>query len=339
MLTLDGSQGEGGGQILRTALSLAMCTGLPFRIENIRAGRKNPGLMRQHLTSVMAATQVCGAKVEGAQLGSLTLDFVPGKVRGGEYEFSVGTAGSATLVFQTVLPALLMADAPSRVTLKGGTHNSMAPPFHFLDRCYVPLLRKMGVEVALELQRHGFYPAGGGEFTARITPVEKLKPLVLMDRGERVSSYAESLIAGVPGHVAKRELETVGTSMGWVEDQLKIRGLPNDQGPGNVLMLTLEHEHVCEVITSFGEKGTTAESVAKKAVNEARDYLVSEGAAGEHLADQLLLPMALAGGGQFSATTISLHTSTNAKVIGKFLPVEIDFQAEGSARHVVTVRS
>ena len=343
MLTLDGSQGEGGGQILRTALSLAMCTGLAFRIENIRAGRKTPGLMRQHLTSVMAAAQVCGATVEGAQLGSLVLDFVPGKVRGGEYEFSVGTAGSATLVFQTVLPALLMADAPSRIVLKGGTHNSMAPPFHFLERCYVPQLRKMGVEVTLQLKRHGFYPAGGGEFTADIAPVSKLKQLTLMERGERTSSYAESLIAGVPGHVARRELEVIGTSMGWNADQLKIRGLPNDQGPGNALMLTLEHEHVCEVITSFGEKGTAAESVAKQAVGEARDYLIAEGAVGEHLADQLLLPMALAGGGRFSATMISSHTSTNAEVIRKFLPVEIEFEvegaagAEGNARHVVTV--
>lgn len=336
MLTLDGSQGEGGGQILRTALSLAMCTGLPFRIENIRAKRKNPGLMRQHLTSVMAAAQVCGAKVEGAQLGSAALDFTPGKVRGGEYEFAVGTAGSVTLVLQTILPALLMADAPSRVTLKGGTHNSMAPPFHFLDRCYVPLLRKMGADITLALQRHGFYPAGGGEFTAQITPTGKLKPLTLLERGGRVSAYAESLIAGVPGHVARRELDTVGEAMSWTEDQLKVRGLPNDQGPGNVLMLTLEHEHVCEVVTAFGEKGTTAESVAKKVVGEAREYLVSAGAVGEHLTDQLLLPMALAGGGQFSAAAISLHTSTNVDVIGKFLPVEIGVAAE-EGRYVVSV--
>lgn len=358
MLTLDGSQGEGGGQILRTALALAMCTGLPFRIESIRAGRKTPGLMRQHLTCVMAAAEVCGAQVEGAQLGSLALQFTPGKVRAGEYEFAVGTAGSATLVLQTVLPALIMADAPSRLTLKGGTHNSMAPPFHFLDRCYVPLLRRMGVDVTLELLRHGFYPAGGGAFTAHIAPATKLAPLVLMQRGERVAAYAESIIAGVPGHVARRELETVGTSMGWSEDQLKIRGLPNDQGPGNVLMLTFEHEHVCEVITAFGEKGTTAESVAKQAVREARDYLMAGGAVGEHLADQLLLPVALAGSGQFSATAISLHTSTNAEVIRKFLPVEIEFATrtaeacEGGAAdggvsdgvpegsmHVVTVRS
>lgn len=335
MLVLDGSQGEGGGQVLRTSLTLAMCTGLSFRIENIRAKRSKPGLMRQHLTSVMAAQRVSGAEVKGAELGSMTLEFVPGKVRGGEYEFTVGTAGSVTLVLQTVLPALLRADAPSRLKLSGGTHNPMAPPFHFLERCFVPLLRKMGADVSLALQRHGFYPAGGGEFIAQIKPC-KLQPLSLMERGERIGAYAEAVIAGVPGHVAKRELETVGSAMSWTEDHLKIRGLPNDQGPGNVLMLTLEHEHVTEVITTFGEKGMVAESVAKQAVDEARGYIASQGAAGEHLTDQLLLPAALAGGGRFTSTLISQHTKTNADVIKKFLPVEIEIGGE-AGRHVIEV--
>jgi RNA 3'-terminal phosphate cyclase (ATP) len=335
MLVLDGSQGEGGGQILRTSLSLAMCTGLPFRIDNIRAKRSKPGLMRQHLTSVLAAQTVSGAEVKGAELGSMTLEFTPGKIRGGEHAFAVGTAGSATLVLQTVLPALLQADAPSRVKLSGGTHNSMAPPFHFLERCFVPLLRKMGADVSLSLQRHGFYPAGGGEFVAEITPC-KLQPLSLMERGERVGAYAEAIVAGVPAHVAKRELETVGAAMSWTEEQLKIRGLPNDQGPGNVLMLTLEHEHVTEVVTTFGEKGRAAEAVANEAVDEARRYTVSTGAAGEHLTDQLLLPMALAGGGEFTSTVISLHTKTNAEVIAKFLPVDIEIDGE-SGRYVVKV--
>jgi RNA 3'-terminal phosphate cyclase (ATP) len=337
MLTLDGSEGEGGGQVLRTSLTLAMCTGLPFRIENIRAKRSKPGLMRQHLTSVMAAQRISDAKVSGAELGSMTLEFVPGKVRGGEYAFSVGTAGSVTLVLQTILPALLQADAPARVKLSGGTHNPMAPPFHFLERCFLPLLAKMGAHVSLELQRHGFYPAGGGEFTAHIAPC-KLQPLSLMERGERVRAYAEAIIAGVPGHVAKRELEAVASAMSWTEDQLKIRGLPNDQGPGNVLMLTLEHAHVTEVITAFGEKGMTAESVAKQAVDEARGYAVASGAAGEHLTDQLLLPAALAGGGRFTSSMISLHTKTNADVIRKFLPVEIEIGGD-PGRYVIEVAS
>lgn len=335
MLVLDGSQGEGGGQILRTSLSLAMCIGLPFRIENIRAKRSKPGLMRQHLTSVLAAQAVSGAEVKGAELGSMTLEFAPGKIRGGDHAFAVGTAGSAALVLQTVLPALLNADTPSRVKLAGGTHNSMAPPFHFLQRSFVPLLRKMGANVSLTLVRHGFYPAGGGEFIAEITPC-KLQPLSLIERGERVSAYAEAIVASLPAHIAKRELETVAAAMSWTDDQLKIRGLPNDQGPGNVLMVTLEHEHVTEVITAFGEKGMAAESVAKQAVDEARAYVASTGVAGLHLTDQLLLPMALAGGGEFTSTAISQHARTNAEVIAKFLRADISIDGN-PGRYMVEV--
>lgn len=324
MLLLDGSQGEGGGQILRTALSLSMCTGIAFRIENIRAGRKNPGLMRQHLTAVQAAAEICGGLAAGAAVGSTTLEFTPGAVKAGDYAFSIGTAGSATLVFQTVAPALMQAAGASRVTFRGGTHNSMAPPFHFLERSFLPPLRRMGADIDLALLRHGFYPAGGGEFVADIRPSGKPRPLVLTARGERMASYAESLIAGVAAHVAKRELETVGLAMGWGESQLHIRGLPNDQGPGNALVISLEHEHVCEVITAFGEKGTTAETVARKAISEVRDYMASSGAVGEYLADQLLLPMALAGGGEMTVTQFSSHSKTNAGVIAKFLPVDIE---------------
>ncbi len=339
MLILDGSQGEGGGQILRTALSLSMCTGLPFRIEKIRAKRKKPGLMRQHLTAVLAAAQISDAQVNGAEIGSTTLEFTPGKVKAGDYEFAIGSAGSVTLVFQTILPALLQAEGVSRVTLRGGTHNSMAPPYHFLERSFLPLLRKMGADIGLQLVRHGFYPAGGGEFSAQITPVKRLSPLILNSRGERVAGYAESLIAGVAGHVAKRELETVGKAMGWAEDQLHTRGLPNEQGPGNVLMLTLEHEHVTEVITAFGEKKMMAETVARNAIAAAREYAASAGAVGEHLTDQLLLPMALAGSGRISTTMFSEHAATNAEVIRKFLAVEIEVNAREGGHYEVVISS
>ncbi len=338
MLLLDGSQGEGGGQILRTALSLSMCSGLPFQIENIRARRKKPGLMRQHLTAVLAAAEICGAKIEGAHVGSLELSFAPGKILAGEYHFAIGSAGSCTLVFQTVLPALLQADGVSRLRLQGGTHNPMAPPFAFLERAFLPLLHRMGAKVALRLARHGFYPAGGGDFSADIQPAGKLAPLELMERGERVEAYAESLIAGVPAHVAKRELGLIDQAMGWTDEQLRIRGLPNDQGPGNALIVTLAHANVTEVFTAFGEKGTTAEAVAKKAIGEVREYLATGAAAGPHLADQLLLPMALAGGGRFTASAITDHTRTNAEVIAKFLPVDIEFDAGKGSVHVISVK-
>lgn len=339
LLELDGSEGEGGGQILRTALSLSMCTGTPFRMANIRAGRKTPGLMRQHLTAVQAAAEICGADVEGDRVGSQTLRFAPGPIRGGEYRFSIGTAGSGTLVFQTVLPALLRADAPSRVVLRGGTHNPLAPPFHFLERAFLPLLRRMGAEVALELARCGFYPAGGGEFAATLRPVPKLAPLVLMERGARLEAWAESYIAALPVHIARRELEVVGKRLGWDEDRLRLRGLSNDQGPGNALLITLRHEHVTEVFTGFGEKGVTAETVAERTVDQARRYLASGAAVGPFLADQLLLPLALAGGGSFTASALSRHTVSNAGIIRRFLDVDIRLEKIGDALFGITLES
>src|SRR5512136_2571133 len=179
MITIDGSQGEGGGQILRTSLALSLVTGQPFRMERIRAKRQKPGLLKQHLTAVEAAKTVGCAEVTGAALGSQTLEFKPGPVTPGNYRFAVGTAGSATLVLQTVLPPLLVASGPSTLTLEGGTHNPFAPPFDFLARCFAPVVERMGPRIELKLHRPGFFPAGGGQFEAQITPVNRLKPIDL----------------------------------------------------------------------------------------------------------------------------------------------------------------
>ncbi|HEX5342700.1 MAG TPA: RNA 3'-terminal phosphate cyclase [Duganella sp.] len=337
MIELDGAQGEGGGQILRSALTLSMITGQPFRMINIRARRPKPGLMRQHLAAVQAAACISGAEVSGAEAGSQTLQFSPGAIRGGDYAFAIGTAGSCTLVLQTLLPALLAADAPSTVRITGGTHNSMAPPVHFLQRAYGRVLAQMGAEIEIELKRFGFYPAGGGEVVAAIQPCAQLRPIELLERGARRQGYAESFIAGVPAGVAVRELATIGAGMGWAEDQLLHRGLPGEQGPGNVLLMTLEHEHVTEVFAGFGEKAVRAETVAKHVLQEARTYLASGAAVSEHLADQLMLPMALADGGSFSTNVISQHAITNAEVIERFLPVSFSFDY-GPERHICRLR-
>ena len=326
MIELDGATGEGGGQILRTALTLSMITGQPFRIANIRANRPKPGLMRQHLVAVQAAAQVCGAEIGETSVGSQTLEFVPKKIKGGEYKFAIGTAGSCTLVLQTLLPALLYADTPSVIQVTGGTHNPMAPPAQFLQRAYARVLADMGATIDIQLNRFGFYPAGGGEVIARIEPCKQLQAIEMMTPGKRLSAYAESFIAGVPANVAKRELECIGTSMGWDESQLLVRGLSGDQGPGNALLVTLEHEHVTEVFCAFGEKMVRAEAVAKHATQQVRHYLASGAALGEHLADQVMLPMALAGSGRFSTDLVSKHATTNAAVIGQFLPVGISFE-------------
>jgi RNA 3'-terminal phosphate cyclase (ATP) len=318
MLEIDGSQGEGGGQILRSSLSLSICTQQPFRIANIRANREKPGLMRQHLTAVNAAAEICDGEVIGAAIGACELTFRPGRLKAGAYSFAIGTAGSCTLVLQTVLPPLLTASAPCSVRITGGTHNKGAPPFDFLQRAFLPLISRMGANVAIELANYGFYPRGGGEIHASITPAAKLTPIEVHERGSRVRSYAEAYVAALPVHIAQRELEEIGKLLNWPAEQLLVRGLPNDVGPGNAVTITVEHENVTEVFTGFGERGRRAETVAEMAAREARAYLASSAPVGEHLADQLLLPMALAGAGSFTTTAVTEHLRSNALVIERF---------------------
>lgn len=324
-IELDGSRGEGGGQILRTALSLSMITGRPFVIERIRAGRKKPGLLRQHLTAVRAAAQVCGAEVEGAEAGSQRLRFKPGLVRGGDYRHAIGSAGSCTLVLQTVLPALWFADGPSTLSVSGGTHNPAAPPADFLIRAWQPLIRRMGVALDIRLARHGFYPAGGGEVLAKTAPVTAWQPLHLNARGDLRRLSAVGVVAGVPVEVAKREMQRVASQLGVVDEELRV--LPSNEGPGNVLLVVLEYPEVTEVFSAFGERGMPAETVADHAAREARLFRDSGALVGEHLADQLLLPMALAGQGSLTTHVLSSHLKTNCQVIEAFLPARFAFEA------------
>lgn len=326
MIELDGSQGEGGGQILRTALTLSMCTGKAVHLTNIRAKRKSPGLKRQHLTSVQAAAAISNAEIEGATIGSTEIIFSPKEIKGGNYRFSISTAGSCTLVLQTILPALIGAKDDSHITLHGGTHNPMSPPFHFLQRSFIPLLNRMGAKVEINLNRFGFYPAGGGEITAEISGGQSLTPLSLSSRGDLVKAYAESLIAALPMHIAERELAVVKKRMGWNDEQLILHPVDGNQGPGNALLMTLEYEHITETFTGFAEKGVPAETVANGVIEEAQGYISSEATVGSHLADQVLLPMALAGGGSFVTTDWSQHAETNADVIRQFVDVEIQIE-------------
>jgi RNA 3'-terminal phosphate cyclase (ATP) len=340
-IIIDGAQGEGGGQILRSALSLSICTGQPFHIKNIRAGRAKPGLMRQHLTCVEAATAIANAKVVGATIGSTDLQFAPdthqSDLSGGTYNFAIGSAGSVMLVLQTILPPLLMAKGLSEITLCGGTHNGMAPPFEFLTRAFLPLLKTMGADVTLKLDRHGFYPAGGGGITAYITPCASWKPLHLMARGPVLKRFAEAIIASVPVDVAKRELAIVGEALDLAEADLKIRGLHRGEGPGNALLLTLEFAHCTGVFMRLGEKGLAAEAVAKKLLRESDEYVQSEGAVSAYLADQLLLPLALGAGGEFTTVAISDHFKTNVGVIQQFLDVTVSVNKVNERSYHVTV--
>jgi len=209
LIRIDGSSGEGGGQILRSSLSLSLATGKPFRIENIRAKRERPGLLRQHLTAVLAASEIGGAEVEGATLGSKTLTFIPGTVQSGKHRFVIGTAGSSTLVFQTILPALMMNAGPSSITIEGGTHNQAAPPFDFLEKCFLPVINRLGPKVSVNLQRYGFYPAGGGCFTATVEPCERLSAIDLTERGDMIRRSVLAIVANLSPAIARREIDTV----------------------------------------------------------------------------------------------------------------------------------
>lgn len=336
MITIDGSQGEGGGQILRTSLALSLVTKQSFRLECIRAGRTKPGLLRQHLTAVEAAGAVGHAEMSGAALGSQELEFRPGTVTPGDYRFAVGTAGSATLVLQTILPPLLTVAGPTTLTLEGGTHNPFAPPFDFLARSFIPQIERLGPRVALTLDRHGFYPAGGGRFQARLEPTPRLAPLHLLERGAILRRRARAIVSKLPAQVGERELAVVRQQLGWSADECAVEPVANPLGPGNALLLELETEHVTAVFSSFGERGRSAEQVAREATKTASAWLASDVPVDEHLADQLLLPMALAGGGSFRTTKPSLHATTNAEMIQRFLPVSIRFEpaATGQAWRV-----
>src|SRR3984893_259930 len=321
MIRIDGSAGEGGGQMLRSALSLSLATGKAFRMENIRAKRERPGLLRQHLTAVLAAGEIGGAQVEGATLGSKTLTFIPGSVRPGNYHFAVGTAGSGTLVFQTILPALMTTHGPSQITIEGGTHNMQAPPFDFLQKAFLPAINRLGPVVNVSLEKYGFYPAGGGRFTATIEPCERLSTIQLVERGEIERHSAVAIVANLSRSIAQREIDTIAKLMNWDGASREIVETKNSVGPGNIVLIELT-SNAAELFCGFGRIGASAESVASEAVDAARSYLVSGAVAGEHLADQLLLPFALAGGGTFTAQKLYLHSRTNMEIIRYFLPVE-----------------
>ncbi|HEX8137733.1 MAG TPA: RNA 3'-terminal phosphate cyclase [Pyrinomonadaceae bacterium] len=323
MITIDGSYGEGGGQIIRTSLALSLVTGKPFRIERVRARRSKPGLQRQHLTAVTSAAEIGRAELSGATVGSTQFTFAPREVVPGDYTFSIGTAGSTTLVLQTVLPPLMIAASPSRLTLEGGTHNVHAPPFEFIAETFLPLINRMGPQVWIELRRYGFYPPGGGRFTVSIEPAPRLTRLDIAERGPIRAQRARALVVNLPAQIGYRELAVVKEKLGLGDDQMEVETSTNAFSPGNVLTIHVASEHLTEVVTGMGERGVRAETVAAGAAQEALDYLESGASVGQHLADQLLVPLALAGGGSFLTMQPSLHTTTNIAVIKNFLDTTI----------------
>lgn len=339
MIELDGSDGEGGGQVLRTALSLSVATGRPFRIERVRAGRSNPGLRRQHRTAVRASAELTAAEVEGDAIGSREVVFRPASApRPGDYRFDTGGAGSATLVVQTLLPALLGSDGAFGLTVSGGTHNPAAPPYEFLERAWLPLLGAIGADVSVDLERAGFFPGGGGTVVARVEPPGPASPLVLRHRGELRSLRARSHIAGLPAHVAERELATVQAALEIRDDRLET--IDHGERPGgaaNVLVVEVRSEAVTEVFTEHGRRGLPAEEVASRVSRRVRRYLESGAPVWTHLADQLPVLLALGLGGSYRTAEPSSHTRTVLEVIRAFPGAEPDVERTGGESWEISV--
>lgn len=333
MLTIDGSAGEGGGQVLRTALGLSLATGQPFRIDGIRAGRAKPGLLRQHLACVRAAVALGSAEVSGDELGSRALTFRPRALVPGEHRVDVGSAGSTLLVVQAVLPALLRASGPTRLVVTGGTHNPSSPPWDFVETVFFPRLRRMGARIAGRLERHGFYPAGGGRVVVEVEPAP-LSPLDEVTRGDVVTRRARSIVSGLGTGVAHRELRVLHERLGMAWNTLHVEEITRPVGPGNALLVEVSHDHGTELFTGFGERTRRAEEVAGAVADEVEAWERAGVPVGEHLADQLLIPLALAGG-RFRTLPPTLHTTTNMEVIRAFLPVRFAVRPEGAGVEIV----
>lgn len=322
MRQIDGSQGEGGGQVLRTSLALACLTQTPIQILNIRARRPKPGLQAQHLQAVRAAGAITRAKVSGDQMGSQSLYFAPGPVQAGEYAFDIGTAGATTLVLQTVFLPLCFAESVSHLTITGGTHVPWSPAFPYVEGNWLPCLREMGVNATVTLDRAGFYPRGGGRVRAEVHPGGALTPLQWMERGAPRGVRALSGAANLPGHVKQRQSARLRAALG-KQGTVEIQEL-SAPSPGSVAVIFAEYENGRGCFVGLGKKGKPAEAVAEEAISGLNKFLASPSTVDEYLADQLLLPLAFATGpSEFTTVEITQHLLTNAAVIEEFGGAEI----------------
>jgi RNA 3'-terminal phosphate cyclase (ATP) len=322
LIQIDGTRGEGGGQLLRGALALAAATGRGFRITDIRRSRQRPGLMRQHLTAVQAAAAICNAHVEGAEVGATTLAFEPGTVRPGEYSFAIGTAGSCVLVLQAIVPALARLASPSRISVTGGTHNPLAPTFEFLRDALAPQLAAIGWTVEYALVRHGFYPAGGGEIVATISPARAAKHHVLVERGERLAHATRAVVAHLEPKICERELDVLCTRLNW--ERGAVGSVDNSDSPGNFVEAMVSFANVTEVVTSIGERDRTAERVANHCADAMRRYLRATAPVGEYLLDQLLVPLAVTAGGELRAIRWTPHAEAQRELLRTWFELDLE---------------
>jgi RNA 3'-terminal phosphate cyclase (ATP) len=338
MLTIDGSHGEGGGQVLRSSLTLSMITGRPFKITNIRALRPKPGLRPQHLACVMAAAQICDADVEGAGIGSRQIVFKPGRIRPGRYRFSIGTAGSTSLLFQTLALPLALCTTSSTIRLEGGTHVPFSPCFHYLEKVYIPALRIMGLAMEIRLTRWGFYPKGGGIMETTVAAGGLKAPFVPKPSGEP-KIFGISASARLPEHVRTRQARSA-------RDFLARHGIPASisleeaeaDSPGSLMFLWTEGKGRFIGASALGRLGLPAEEVGKRAAREFIRQFVKRASCDRHLSDQLLIPAALAPGrSTWTTSKITTHFTTNAWVVQRFIECQIEYAKE--ANGLFTIRA
>ncbi len=350
-IVLDGSAGEGGGQILRTALALSAITGKPFTLVRARAHRPKPGLRPQHREATRAVAALVDAEVSGDEVGSSRLEFAPRRAaRAGEYAFDIGTAGSTPLLFQTVCWPLALAGGPSAVTLKGGTHQDHAPSFHYLALVWAPAVARLGFGFGLELQAAGFYPEGGGEFTARVEPAHPMPPLDLRHRGTIQEVEVLSMVGGLGYEIAERQAARAlrGLREAGVHAEAERVPVPAHRSRGGHVLIVSTFERTRAGHGAVSGRERSPEQTADAAVEAFRAHLARGGAVDRHLGDQLLLPAALAAAGvlpappgvvpvtRYTVAAVTKHLTTNAEVIRRFLDVEISIlgreEDEGEVR-------
>ncbi|MBX2861921.1 MAG: RNA 3'-terminal phosphate cyclase [Leptolyngbyaceae cyanobacterium MAG.088] len=316
LIVIDGA--DGGGQILRSALTLSMITQQPFQITNIRGKRSNPGLGRQHLTCITAAANVCNGKAKGADLKSRELIFYPGQLQPGEHHIDIGTAGSTVLVAQTLLPVLWSAGEPSTLHITGGTHNRNAPTADYFETVYLPAIQQLGIQVTVELVRHGFEPKGGGEIRVQTSGQWKPQPTNFLERGTLESQKILVSLHGLDESIVQREIQAAVQVLGWDMSMGQIVAVKKARGAGNVVAIDVRFSKISEQTIGIGVRGVLAETVARDAATAMVQYLNSDAVVGKRLADQLQLPLALIGTGQMRMLPASNHFKTNARVIEAF---------------------
>ena len=330
IIKIDGSFGEGGGQILRSALTLSAMVKRPFEMFNIRAGRRKPGLAPQHLQCVKAMASVCDGEVRGAGVGSLNLKFFPGKVSCGDYSFNIGTAGSVSLVMQTVFLPLSLCNGVSTVTITGGTHVPFSPCFHYIKEQWLFFMTMMGFDVEVEMPIAGFFPKGGGEINVLIKNTEKVAPLVLTDPGKLVRVRGLSAVGNLDIDIAERQKVQGVKRLSEIDiiPDISVISMPAI-GKGTIFMLICDFENSRCCYSGLGAIGKRAEKVADEACDGLMGFLETGEAIEEHLADQVILPLSFADGmSRFTTSRITRHLLTNAEIIKMFLNRKIEIKGK-----------